>query len=82
MSEEDLQLLITLDNPGELPEEDAFNHLQVNNLGYWFAQGATNESMKVIDLEVCTVTRWKNGRIAEQKVFYDLAEMQKQIGIR
>ena len=26
MSEEDLQLLITLDDPVDLPEEDTFNH--------------------------------------------------------
>ena len=38
MREEELQLLITLDNPGDPPEEDTFNHLQVNNLGHWFAQ--------------------------------------------
>jgi hypothetical protein len=38
MSEEDLQLLITLDDPVDPPEEDTFNHLVANNLGYWFAQ--------------------------------------------
>lgn len=38
MREEDLQLLITLDDPVEPPEEDAFKHLVANNLGYWFAQ--------------------------------------------
>ena len=27
MSEEDLELLITLDDPVEAPEEDTFNHL-------------------------------------------------------
>ena len=31
MSEEDLELLITLDDPGEVQEEDAVNHLQVEN---------------------------------------------------
>jgi SnoaL-like polyketide cyclase. len=31
MSEEDLELLITLDDPGEAQEEDAINHLQVEN---------------------------------------------------
>ncbi len=31
MSEEDLQLLITLDDPGEAQEEDTFNHLQAEN---------------------------------------------------
>jgi hypothetical protein len=33
------------------------------------------------DIEVCTVTQPKNGKIVEQKVFYDLVGMQKQIGI-
>jgi hypothetical protein len=28
MSEEDLQLLITLDDPGDSQEEDTFNHIQ------------------------------------------------------
>ena len=27
MSEQELQLLITIDDPGEPPEEDIFNHL-------------------------------------------------------
>ena len=119
MSEEELQLLITLDDPGEAPEEDIFNHLQAkNNLEYWlgqrfpawcrldqrveavsdheaskvtFGQGdwtctlsrliaTTNDSAKGMDIEVCTVTHRKNGEIVEQKVFYDLAGMQKQIG--
>ena len=39
MSEEDLQLLITLDDPGYAPEEDTFNHLQAQNtLEYWLGQ--------------------------------------------
>ena len=38
MSEVDLELLITLDDPVDAPEEDIFNHLQVNNLGYWLNQ--------------------------------------------
>jgi hypothetical protein len=34
MSEEDLELLITLDDPGEDDlEEDTFNHLQAENTG-------------------------------------------------
>ena len=44
MSEEDLQLLITLDDPVDLPEEDTFNHLVANN--------STNGSMKGTDVEV------------------------------
>jgi hypothetical protein len=31
MSEEELQLLITLDDPVGAPEEDIFNHLQTKN---------------------------------------------------
>lgn len=63
MSEEDLELLITLDDPLPAQEEDTFNHLQINNLGYWFGQ-----SNKNLNVEVWTVTRWKNGEIVEQKV--------------
>lgn len=131
MSEENLQLLITLDDPDGAPEEDTFNHLQARNtLEYWlghrfpagcrleraeavsdkdpcrvtFSQGdwsctlsrltgTTNVSMKGLngnvveppnnkfDIEICTVTQRKNGEIVEQKVFYDLAGMQKQIEV-
>ena len=76
MSEVDLELLITLDDPGDAPEEDTFTHLQAKNIEYWFGQPAN----KKLDIEVCTVTRWKNGEVVEQKVFYDLVGMQKQIG--
>ena len=38
MSEEDLELLITLDDPEGAPEEDIFNHVQANNLNYWLGQ--------------------------------------------
>ena len=132
MSEEDLRLLITLDDPVDAPEEDMFNHLQVKNtLDYWLGQrfpagclvdkraegfsdsdvyevtfgqgewtctlsrltGTTNVSTKGLggsvveppnnsfDVEVCTVTQRKNGKIVEQKVFYDLVGMQKQIEV-
>ena len=108
MSEEDLQLLITLDDPVDPPEEDTFNHLVANNLGYWFAQrfsaavsdsdaykvtfgqgdwtctlsrlsGATAGSMKGMDVEVCTVTRWNNGEIVEQKLFYDPVNLENLV---
>ena len=36
MSEEDLELLITLDDPEGAPEEDTFHHLPAeNNVEYW-----------------------------------------------
>lgn len=73
MSEVDLELLITLDDPGDGREEDTFNHLQVKNLEYWLGQPAHKH-----DLEVCTVTHWKNGQIVRQKVFYDLDGMQSR----
>jgi hypothetical protein len=39
MSEEDLQLLITLDDPGDAQEEDTFNHLQAENtIAFWPGQ--------------------------------------------
>jgi hypothetical protein len=112
MREEDLQLLITLDDPGNPPEEDTFHHLQANNLGYWlrqqFAAGPrldqrtevvsfNNASMVTFgqgdwtctlsrltgttNLEVCTVTHWKNGEVVNKKLFYDLVGMQKPMQI-
>lgn len=118
MSEEQLQLLITMDDPGDLPEEDTFNHLQAHNFKYWLDQqflasrrlgqeteavsdneasrltfgqgdwtctlsrltGATNDAMKNLNVEVCTVTHWNNGEVVEQKLFCDLVGMQKQLG--
>lgn len=38
MNDEDLELLITLDDPEGAPEEDIFHHLQSNNLEYWLGQ--------------------------------------------
>lgn len=77
MSEEDLELLITLDDPVAAPE-DNFNHPQPENvLEFWLRQPAN----KRLDIEVCTVTHWKDGEIVEQKQFVDLFGMQKQIGI-
>jgi hypothetical protein len=110
MSEEDLELLVTLDDPGE--EETAVNHLQVEDTvtddgpypvvfgeGDWTCALSrltltTSDSMKGLngnmilpanqnfEIEVCIVTCSKQGVIIEQKVFYDLVGMQKQIGGR
>ena len=109
MSEEDLELLVTLDDPGE--EEDALNHLQAESTvidngpyplvfgqGDWTCAisrltGTTNDSMgglngntilptsQRLEIGVCVVTCSKNGEVVEQKVFYDLVGMQKQIGV-
>jgi SnoaL-like polyketide cyclase len=131
MSEEDFELLLTLDDPRDAQEQDTFNHLQAEKtLEYWLGQlflakgqhdqraeaiidndpnkvtfgqgdwtctlsrltGTTNDSLKDMngnvirppnkefDIEVCTVTQSKNGEIVEQKVFYDLVGLQRQIG--
>jgi len=110
MSEEDLELLVTLDDPGE--EEDALNHLQAESTvidngpyplvfgqGDWTCAvsrltGTTNDSTggqdgnmilptnQRLEIGVCVITCSKNGKVVEQKVFYDLAGMQKQIGVR
>lgn len=78
MSEEELQLLITLDNPIYAPEEDIFSHLQTkNNLEYWLSQ----QPNKHFDIEVCTITQWKNGKVVDQKVFYHLDGMPGPIGV-
>lgn len=127
MSEEELELLITLDDPADGPEEDNFHRQAKDALEYCFGQrcqvdqpveggsendvfkvtfgqgdwtctlsrlsGATSASGKVFnenliklpntkfDIEFCTITHRKNGKIVEQKVFYDLVGMQKQTGI-
>jgi hypothetical protein len=112
MSEEDLELLITLDDPGDMQEEDDVNHPRFENTiinhglyplvfgqGDWACAvsrltGTTNVSMRGPDgnmirpanpkfeIEVCIITCSKEGEIVEQKVFYDLVGMQKQIGVR
>ncbi|HET6890036.1 MAG TPA: hypothetical protein VFH31_02950 [Pyrinomonadaceae bacterium] len=38
MSEEDLELLITLDDPVDAQEEDTFNHQDENTLEYWLGK--------------------------------------------
>ena len=48
MSENDLELLITLDDPEGAPEEDTFHHLQTSNFVYWldrqFGASETHEN--------------------------------------
>jgi hypothetical protein len=38
----------------------------------------TNKSFKV---EFCTVAHWRNGEILEERLFYDLVGLMKQIGL-
>ena len=35
---------------------------------------------KRFQIEFCTVARWKNEEIVEEKLFYDLVGLMKQIG--
>jgi ketosteroid isomerase-like protein len=36
---------------------------------------------KKFHIEFCTVAHWKNGEIVEEKLFYDLVGLLKQIGV-
>lgn len=36
---------------------------------------------KKFQIEFCTVAHWKNGEIIEEKLFYDVVGMMKQIGL-
>ena len=36
---------------------------------------------KKFHVEFCTVAQWKDGEIVEEKLFYDLVGLMKQIGI-
>lgn len=107
MSEKDVELLITLDDPEE--EEDV-HQLEfegtVDNGPYPLAFGEGDwtctlsrltvtaddpmlgqngnmiqSSKQKFEIGVCVVACAKHGQVVEQKVFYDLAGMQKQIGV-
>lgn len=36
---------------------------------------------KTFHVEFCTVAHWQNGEIVEEKLFYDLVGLMKQIGV-
>jgi len=36
---------------------------------------------KSFEVEFCTVANWKDGEIVEEKLFYDLVGLMKQIGV-
>ena len=109
MSEEDLDTLITLDDPGEEEEWDA-GDLQAEDTaggtgaypvvfsdGIWTCTVSrlsvtandptgirnvnfTGREAQKFDIDICVVTCSKDGKILEQKVFFGLDGMQKQIG--
>jgi hypothetical protein len=44
----------------------------------WKVDSATN---KKFHSEFCTVAHWMNGEIVEEKLFYDLVGVMKQLGL-
>ena len=44
------------------------------------AQGVVQPTGKKFEVEFCTVAHWKDGKIVEEKLFYDLMGVLKQIG--
>jgi hypothetical protein len=36
---------------------------------------------KSFDVEFCTVAHWQNGKIVEERLFYDLVGLMRQIGV-
>ncbi|HLE96793.1 MAG TPA: ester cyclase [Candidatus Thermoplasmatota archaeon] len=45
-------------------------------------QGVIQPTGKKFDVEFCTVAHWKDGKIVEEKLFYDLVGVMKQLGIK
>lgn len=43
-------------------------------------QGVVQPTGKRFEVEFCTVAHWKDGKIVEEKLFYDLVGVLKQIG--
>jgi len=110
MSEKDLELLITLDEPDE--KEDVHHQPELENTviddgpypvvfgeGDWTctlskltvttddpmrgpSRSMIQRSKQKFEIGVCIVECSKQGQVVEQKVFYDLVGMQKQIGVR
>jgi hypothetical protein len=73
MNEQELQLLITMDDPWYPLEEDTFTHLQASNIEYWFgrlpawrrldqrAQAVSNNNASMVTFSqgdwTCTLSR-------------------------
>lgn len=36
---------------------------------------------KTLEVDFCTVARWENGEIVEEKLFYDVVGLMRQIGV-
>lgn len=94
MSEKDLELLVALDEPEEEEDihELEFETSRVDRGPFpvVFGEGdwtCTLSKLTVtadgpnrqIEVGICTVTCAKQGQIVEQKVFYDLVEIQSEI---
>jgi hypothetical protein len=45
------------------------------------ADGKIVQPGKTAKLEFCTVATWKNGEIVEERLFYDVVGMMKQLGL-
>jgi ketosteroid isomerase-like protein len=45
------------------------------------AEGKIAQPGKTTKLEFCTVVTWKNGEIVEERLFYDVVGMMKQLGL-
>jgi hypothetical protein len=45
------------------------------------ADGKMVQPGKTAKLEFCTVATWKNGEIVEERLFYDVVGMMKQLGL-
>lgn len=45
------------------------------------ADGKTVPPGRTAKLEFCTVATWKNGEITEERLFYDVVGMMKQLGL-
>ena len=45
------------------------------------ADGNMVQPGRTAKLEFCTVATWKNGEIVEERLFYDVIGMMKQLGL-
>jgi ketosteroid isomerase-like protein len=64
--------------------------VDVHRCGFYRYDARTDEGIrrqgdaptnKKFHIEFCTVAHWKNGEIIEEKLFYDLVGLLRQIGV-